>query len=311
MGVKTVANDLDNARVWFENVHLPKDSLLNKYCEINELNEYTSKGEKMRIEVIGQRLLTGRLAIAQSALVSCRVLHMKTESYAKKKLCNDLSGEVPLYSMPQLKNVFENSYAELDKLLSYTAAVEERLNYCLLNDTIPNSELVDAISVAKIRSIRSAIERAHALRLEVGSYALMHKTGFELMDMFLCCKFAEGDSRILQMKLMRDRLKNIKKEGVWRLVLQAFNGNAREVFVAMNLARKLHNAKGNPEQTNALLKKHWKEIYDLAHLIENRFLIKYQDQSELPERIVERFSPSSSVFDIHWKKKLGKFNTRA
>lgn len=30
---------------------------------------------------------------------------------------------------------------------------------------------------------------------------------FELMDMFLCCKFAEGDSRILQMKLVRDRLK--------------------------------------------------------------------------------------------------------
>ena len=32
---------------------------------------------------------------------------------------------------------------------------------------------------------------------------------FELVDMFLCCKFAEGDSRILRMKLMRDRLKVI------------------------------------------------------------------------------------------------------
>jgi len=44
---------------------------------------------------------------------------------------------------------------------------------------------------------------------QVGSYALMHGTGFELMDMLLCCKFAEGDSRILQLKLARDRLKRV------------------------------------------------------------------------------------------------------
>ena len=30
MGTKTVANDLDNARVWFDQVELPRDALLNK-----------------------------------------------------------------------------------------------------------------------------------------------------------------------------------------------------------------------------------------------------------------------------------------
>ena len=30
MGTKTVANDLDNARVWFDQVKMPKDALLNK-----------------------------------------------------------------------------------------------------------------------------------------------------------------------------------------------------------------------------------------------------------------------------------------
>jgi hypothetical protein len=38
----------------------------------------------------------------------------------------------------------------------------------------------------------------------------MNDTGFELVDMFLCCKFAEGDSRILQQKLTRDRLKRLR-----------------------------------------------------------------------------------------------------
>jgi hypothetical protein len=36
MGGKTVANDLDNARVWFDKVMLPKEALLNKFCEIRD-----------------------------------------------------------------------------------------------------------------------------------------------------------------------------------------------------------------------------------------------------------------------------------
>jgi acyl-CoA oxidase len=103
MGTKTVANDLDNARVWFDQVKMPKNALLNKFADIQD-NEYVQTGEeKMRIEVIGQRLLTGRIAIAEAALISSRVLHMRTEEYAKQKICNGLAGETTLSEMPQLK----------------------------------------------------------------------------------------------------------------------------------------------------------------------------------------------------------------
>ena len=64
----------------------------------------------------------------------------------------------------------------------------------------------------KIKCIEVAIECAHALQLEVGSYALMHDTGFELFDMLLCCKFAEGDSRILMLKMARDRLSKYQRK---------------------------------------------------------------------------------------------------
>ena len=46
----------------------------------------------------------------------------------------------------------------------------------------------------------------HRLRQEVGSYALMAGTGFEHTDFLQCCKFAEGDSRVLMMKMARDRV---------------------------------------------------------------------------------------------------------
>lgn len=93
MGTKTVANDLDNARVWFDQVKLPKSALLNKFADIQN-DKYIQVGdERMRIEVIGQRLMTGRQAIAEAALVAARVLHMKTEEYAETKVCNGLDGE--------------------------------------------------------------------------------------------------------------------------------------------------------------------------------------------------------------------------
>jgi acyl-CoA oxidase len=38
---------------------------------------------------------------------------------------------------------------------------------------------------------------------------MMHGSGFELTDMLLTCKFAEGDSRILAQNIARDRLKKL------------------------------------------------------------------------------------------------------
>ena len=71
MGGKTVANDLDNARVWFDHVRLPKSALLNRFADVID-DKYVQVGaERMRIEVIGQRLLTGRLAISQVCVCVC------------------------------------------------------------------------------------------------------------------------------------------------------------------------------------------------------------------------------------------------
>jgi len=214
MGTKTVANDLDNARVWFDNVKLPREALLNRFADVSDSGDYVQVGEeRMRIEVIGQRLLTGRQAIAEAAVLCARVLHMKTEEYARGKVCNGIAGETTLAQMPQLRAVFEESYRQLDEITAFAAGVEERLNACLRAGTIPDADLVDAIAVCKIKCIDVAIQRTHALRQEVGSYALMHATGFELADMLLCCKFAVGDSRILQQKLARDRLRRLQKGG--------------------------------------------------------------------------------------------------
>ena len=307
MGTKTVANDLDNARIWFDHVELPKSALLNKFCDIDDNGEYRVVGEeKMRIEVIGQRLLTGRQCIAEAAVISARVLHMKTEEYAKQKVCNGLAGETSLYSMPQLKSVFDESYRQLDEMLGFTARVEEKLAECLREGTIPDEELVDAISVCKIRCIDVAIQRVHALRQEVGSYALMHDTGFELVDMFLCCKFAEGDSRILQQKLMRDRLKRMKKEGAASTLVKAinpFSAEQAEASVALQLGQKLQSAGRDRKKMASLMNEHWEQVYELAEKVQER-IIRTTPPSSFPEPIVERLARSDTDYDDDWKDKV-------
>ena len=303
MGTKTVANDLDNARVWFDGVRLPRRALLSRFADIVDGRYVQLSDERMRIEVIGQRLLTGRLAIAESALICSRAIHLRTQSYAMRKTCNGLAGEVALAQLPQLRTVLADAFDAFDQTCAFAAGVESRLNECLRSGTIPDADLVDAsalarraatrtprsrtphsrtphlpatphrapasprpsVSVCKIRCIDVAIERMHALRQEVGSYALMHATGFELVDLLLCCKFAEGDSRILLQKLARDRLKRVQREGLIG-TLRCTVSEGYEAFAALRLARKLGAAGKDVAKLAAAMDENWRESKRLLRI---------------------------------------------
>lgn len=304
MGGKTVANDLDNARVWFDKVVMPKEALLTRFAEIRDDKYHQVGDEPMCIEVIGQRLLTGRQCIAEAALVSARVLHEKTEKYTQTKVCNGLAGEVSLASMPQLASVFEESYAQLDHMIAFTAGVGDRLAKCLRDGTIPDDDLVDAIAVCKIRAIDVSIQRVHALRQEVGSYALMDETGFELVDMFLCCKFAEGDSRILQQKLARDRLKQVKRAGAFGAVAACFSADGAEARAALQLARKLQPAGRDLQKLADVMHTNWRDIYALADMVGDRYERVGVASAFVEGTPVERIKPSEKTWDADWKEKV-------
>merc|ERR1712196_193644 len=88
---------------------------------------------------------------------------------------------------------------------------ENALSACLAQDKIAPVDLQDAIGSCKVKAIEAAIKFCFALKQEVGSYALMGGTGFDRLDYLQCCKFAEGDSRILMQKIARDRMTQFKK----------------------------------------------------------------------------------------------------
>ena len=212
MGKKSVGNDLDNAWLAFDNVKLPKKALLNRFCDI-EGSEYVQKVKGVPVfYMIGQRLFTGRVAVAQAALEFRRAVFKQTKRFCDNKDCWSPGGNRPLSSIPQLARVFERNDANMAVLDTFVGKCEAQLAEALRSQKLPSAELVEAIAVAKVKCVEDSIELIHVLKNEVGSYALMKGTGFEQADFLTCCKFAEGDSRILMQKMARDRLKLFKKK---------------------------------------------------------------------------------------------------
>ena len=129
--------------------------------------------------------MTGRLAIAQASIVCVRQLFIKTKNYADSKQVNSISGPLPLSKLPHLNKIFVDADAHFSKLEVFSASVEARLAVNLREGSIPDADLVEAISVAKVRNIEASTYWQHRLEQEVGSFALMGESGFQVHDCLL------------------------------------------------------------------------------------------------------------------------------
>jgi acyl-CoA oxidase len=146
---------------------------------------------------------------------------------------------------------------------SFVNKCEKGLCAALVADETPKLAATRAIAVAKIRAVETCVELCHRLKQEVGSYALMADTGFEHTDFLQCCKFAEGDSRVLMMKVARDRVR-------WFAGLEARGRPApawlagREEEALAKLARRIEREKRAGRGGAAAWEAAWEEAYALA-----------------------------------------------
>ena len=165
--------------------------------------------------MIGQRLYTGRVAVAQAALAFRRQVFEVTEAYAKQKPIPDVAGRKGrvLADIPQLRALFADAAKRADALEAFVGTCEDRLAPLLKTGAVPDADLALAIATAKVRAVEDSIDACWQLKQEVGSYALMGDSGFKHLDFLNCCKFAEGDSRVLAQKMARDVMRVYAKTG--------------------------------------------------------------------------------------------------
>jgi len=274
MGVKTTGNDLDNAWIAFDKVRLPRSALLDGQASVDASGNYSLHNSKIKpFEMIGQRLYTGRVAVAQAALAYRRKLFEVTKEYADNKpiwspLLPPGAPKPALSSIPQLRALFAEAEETATELEAFVGRCESQLSALLATGAVPDDQLAHEIATAKVKAVEKSIDLCWRLKQEVGSYALMGDSGFVHLDFLNCCKFAEGDSRVLMLKMARDRLRLFAKEA--KSGLSTRNGEEEEVALCIKLATALAPAKGDKATEAKLWDENWTTVYGLAETLMER-----------------------------------------
>lgn len=96
-GYKIGLNGVDNGRIWFDNVEVPVDNLLNRYGTIEENGEYTSpitNPNKRFFTMLGA-LVVGRICVGQAGVNASKSALTIAIKYANKRRQFASSDEVP------------------------------------------------------------------------------------------------------------------------------------------------------------------------------------------------------------------------
>lgn len=198
MGRKLNFNALDNALLSFHHVRLPPEALLSKFCNIK--NDCYQAKKNFKFLLIAQRLLTGRVAIPMamigtldSTIRSCK------QFFANRRIFISRNKEDYLGNLPYLRNRLDRIEAIYNIMEAFLSIVEN------ISPNRATTREIDLIAVAKIHCVGFSCRCSTELRFMTGSYALTNDF-FSRGDIYLCGKFAEGDSKILQQKMVRDLL---------------------------------------------------------------------------------------------------------
>merc|ERR1712216_313338 len=93
---------------------------------------------------IGQRLFTGRVAVAQAATMFGRTLFAMTKEYTDNKLCWAPKGRPPLSMLPQLSLLYQTADEAFDFVERYSIMCEQQLCEALRENRMPSGGLVEA-----------------------------------------------------------------------------------------------------------------------------------------------------------------------
>lgn len=98
-------------------------------------------------QMIGQRLFTGRVAVAQAALTFSNELFAQTKEYSDHKKCWAPRGEPTLSNIPQLRSLYAEADSRIGDVSRFVSLCEDELSACLTQDQLPSLELIEAIAV--------------------------------------------------------------------------------------------------------------------------------------------------------------------